>query len=747
MSSDKQPLSLSTLLILALTAVVPLAVATGFSNFERARQLVLVGFAALALLSWGVGLIRHGRAEMASPGTMALGGAFGLFVVGSLAWSGLPLFGAISVLTWVGLGVVFLVLAVPVGRAPEFLDWTTAVATGAIGAGGLGLYEFFGGGGLTPVWDPAGMTGGFDSMAFATAFYLLAVPLLIASVGLARGLRRWFMALALLMAILHLGLVVDIAALGALGLVMAAVGAVIHVAAGADAEAGVPIRLTAIAAVLTVAVVCSGLFLFDRPEEQNGAVDLPRISQTGDFRFEDPSGVGSNWWYFASDRTESPVDQRFRPYLNSVARGLWEKEPILGHGAGGWWLMQTDVIDDSDPVVNSMFNRYPAFKSPHSDYARLSVEQGALGLLLFLLFAAGILTAIVGGARRGGLDDEEDRIRTWALATTVITGLVLMAFLPVLELVSSGVLWFGAAAIAVACAGQSGGDSRWLAGHSFGKKSALLRYGTALVATALAVGMVIPAAQHGQSALDRGYADHLMLGSEFRDAISLYEKAHQRYPAHPEVLYNIALAHYMTGSTMEGVGVLDEAIELRPHDARFRTHAAMMAIREHRTESALEHGREAVRTGPNYMQAYDSYAAALQRRGRFTDSAALFKAALDRNPPVEIRGTMRVHYAHILGEQIDRPAEAMEQYELAMKELPHGTERTLLADRIEELERRLERERLEAEGKPIPPELHPDFDGPDAHHHHDHGFDQYLDLGDDDDSDHDHDHDHDHHHH
>ena len=721
MKGRNETLSLSTLLVFAAVAVVPVAVATGFSNFERARHLALVGFAAMALLSWGVGLVRRKKVTVASPGTVAIGGAFGLVVIASMAWSGWALFGVLSVLTWVSLGVVFLVLVAPVGRSPRFLEWTTAVAAGAMGSGGIGLYEFFGGGAVTPFWDPAGVAGGFDSMAFATAYYVLAVPLLIGSLGLAKGLRRWFMALALLLAVLHLGLVVDAVSLVVWMGVMGAVALGVHTVRGE--QTGTPLRLTMVASLLAVAVTIAGFVLFERPEEPTVAVDLPRVSSTSAFEEEMAQSSVIRWWYFAADRTESALDQRYRPYLNSVARGLWEEEPLLGHGAGGWWLMQTHVIDDGDPHIRKMFERYPAFRSPHSAYARVLVEQGALGLILFLLFLAGIMTAVVGGARDADPVGEEHQIITWALASTVLVGVALMAFVPVLELGSSGVLWFGTAALAVAYAARRNDRRTWLAVREVGADNLFVRFGTALLAISVAIAMVYPAALHGQSALERGEADHLMLQSRFSEAVPLYMQAHERYPAHPEVLFNVAMAHHLGGNTLQGSDAIEEAIEMRPYDARFLSHAGHVALREHHISTALKLGQQAVRVGPNYLKGYEVYASALQRRGRYSDSAVLFESLLDREVPTLQRGTLRTRYAILLAEQLKEDEKALEQFEMVLSELPAGAERELIGDRIEELERRIKRKELEEQGKPIPPELHPDLDVDVHRHDHHHGDD------------------------
>ncbi len=744
MTGKKTSLSLSTLLVLALTAVVPLAVATGFSNFERPRQLVLALMAALALASWGVDVVRGKGPQIASVGTLALGGAFFAVVIASLTWSNLWEFGALSVVSWTALAVVFLVLVAPVGRRATFLDWTTAVGAGAIGAGGMGLYEFFTSTSIHPVWDVAGVTGGFDAMAFAAAYYVLVVPLLAAAVSLSSGARRWFMALALLVAMVHLGLVIDPLMLGTLVGAMA-IAALLVALVGKSPQLGRRAALTAVGSALIVAVALAGYLGFDRPETENVAIDLPRVTMSPESLEEMARQQRPTWWFFRADRMEAPVDYRYRSYLNSVTRGLWDKEPVIGHGAGGWALMQTDVVDDSDPVVNQIFDRYPSFASPHSDYARISVEQGGLGLILFLLWLAGILTALVRGVRarsESATEDEEFSIVTWALATAVISGMAMMAFVPVLELISSAVIWMGAAALAVGYAATHSRDSQWLNTYDAAGSSMAVRAPVALLAFCIAVALVVPSAQHGQAAMERAHADNLMMEGRFNKAIPLYTAAHEAYPAHGEVLYNAAIAYYMMGQSEQAWELMHEALEMRPYDALLLTHSARLAIRTGRVDTAKEKSREAVRTAPNYVEAYGVYGAALQRRARYLSAAELFAAYLDRNPPIDQRGPMRINYATILSKQLDMPKEALEQYEIALDELPAGPERMLIHDRIEAVEAQIERERLEAAGKPVPPGLRPEA----FEHHHDHGHGHGLDhgFGPEIDIGHDHDHDHEH---
>lgn len=719
MKQQEMKLSLSTLLVLAMTAVVPLSVATGFSNFERPRQLVLVVLAAAALIAWAVGLVRGRKVSVSSPGTVALGGAFVTTVVASLGWSGLLEFGALSVVVWVSLAAVFLILVAPVGRAPKFLDWVTAVGAGTIGTGGMGLYELFGGQGLVPVWEPAGVAGGFDSMAFATAYYMVAVVLLIGAVALSRGARRWFVAAALLVGSLHLGLVIEPVALGVLLAAMVVVAAGMWLA-GAIEWSTTTARVAGLSA-LVAAVVVGGWMMFDRPDNPRAADDLPRLSSSSDFDDEIAQRPRSSWWYFAADRMESYPDHRFRSYLNNVTRGLWEQQPVIGHGAGGWWLSQTDVVDVSDPEIDAMFERYPAFKSPHSDYSRIAVEQGALGLLLFVLWMLGVVTAIAGGVRRIDAEDgDEDGVVMWSLATAFVVGAAAMAFVPFLELASSAVVWVGAAALAVATAAQRQGTDGWLTVVTPAEGKPLVRYAVAALAVVVAVAMVVPAALNAKASLERGWADHLMLRANHVEAISLYESAHETYPAHADVLYNIAVAHRMLGEPKQGREAVEQAIDMRPYDARFHVYLGELEMKEDRGRLAVEHGVEAVRTGPRYLKAYQLYTAALQRRAQFTRTVEVFEELLEMELPSRDRQVFQLQLAALHGTYLDDPETSLEYYKKARDVMSAGQERARVDDRIEELEKRLQREELEEKGLPVPPELQPEIEDPHDHHHHHH---------------------------
>ncbi len=718
MSQRQQRLPVSTLLALVAVAVVPLAVATGFSNFERARQVVLAGLAAMSLVVWGVEVIRHRRVRVASPGTLAIGASFVAMVVGSVAWSGVWKFGTISAVMWASLGAIFLVLAAPTGkRGVGFLDWATAVGAGAIGAAGLGIYDALGGTALNPVWDPAGVAGGFDGIVFAALFYVLALPLLVAGVALSKGARRVFLGVALAGSAVHLAMVVPGVMLAMTAVVMAAMAAVV---AGrrrtVDAHR---LKVAAGAGLLALVIGAGGWMAMDRPDRESVADDLPRVVQSTDDLDEMARHSDRSFWYFDADRMEAPLDLRYRSYLQSVSRGLWSQEPLVGHGAGGWWLKQTDVIDDSDPVVRSMFERYPAFRSPHSDPARILVEQGIIGISLWVLFLLSLITVMVGGwkglkgRREASEEGELNALAWWGLSSTVVLGAALSVIYPVLELGSSAVLWVGSAAVLLSVVGAKT-DGRWSRTVE-ARPNLGVAVVVGVVAALAAALLMVPTVLNAKAGLERGHGDHLMLRGQFSQAIEAYESAHETYPAHADVLYNKSLAYRQTGRSIEGFDALDEALVMRPHDARYVTDYTRIMFLQQHIDTALVAGEEATRLGPNYLPAYEVLSATLVRRARYQKVADLQRAIMERQPPSEEYNRAKRRYAIIHGDHLGDPEKAVELLEEVIEEVPFDEERELLRNRIDAFERQIEREKLEEQGLPIPPEL--------EEHHHDHDHD------------------------
>ncbi|TXD33415.1 hypothetical protein FRC98_20680 [Lujinxingia vulgaris] len=701
--------SLSSWIVLAMSAVMPVMALTGFSNFERGRHALLVLGAALLLIMWAVGVIRRGGVKVSAVGVAGLGVAFFALSGASFLWSDVPLFGVLSASTWVALGALAWVVFAPVGRAIRFADWSMAVGLGVIGAAALGMHEWAGGDLLTPLWDSPGVAGGFDAMSFAAAYYAVALPVVCGALGLKASGRVWrgVGIAALSLGTLHMALVarpLDVVIVAS----AAAVALLVGVVARRHGEGGGRVGLgrLALPMIVVAAGAAIGLVAFERPISPNDANDLPRVRPSMAFLDDMAADTEVRWPYFAIDRVEELYDGSYRPYLNAVTRGLYTQQPVIGHGAGGWWLRQTDVIHDGNEHVREQYAIYPAFKSPHSDFARISVEQGALGVALFALWLLGIV-ALVGGASRTGTSGEDERAVLVALTFSVVAGVLMMFRTPLLELGGSALVWTVAAAMLARSAADVSEPRAWARDVTLGQANLTSRALIAAVAALVGGAMIGPSVMNTLASLERGHADQLMLRTRFAEAIPQYQEAHRLYPAHAEVLFNQSLAHTLTGQARLGEPLIEEALELRPYDSRFLSQGTFVALALQRLDTALERGKESLRTGPNNLQGVDAYVAALQRRGRHQDAANVMEWAIKRGAPVEAAGPLHARLGQVYDNSLQRPRRAMEHYQRATKLLPEGAERMLVVNRLNELEKRLERERLIREGKPVPRHLLP----------------------------------------
>ena len=707
-----------------MSAALPVVALTGFSNFERGRQAVLVPSAALLLIVWAVGLIRRGGVQLSAVGVAGLGVAFFGVAGASFLWSDVPLYGVLSASMWVALGAMAWVVFAPVGRALRFADWSTAVGVGVIGAAALGMYEWAGGDLLTPVWDPPGVAGGFDAMSFASAYYVISLPLVCGALGLrgAGRLRRGVGIAALVLGTLHVSLVarpLDVVTV----LCAAVVALLVGIVARRRSEGGWRVGLGRLVWPTLVLVVGlgAGLVLSERPTSPNDANDLPRVRPSLAFLDDLAADTEVRWPYFAIDRVEELYDSGYRPYLNAVTRGMYAQQPVIGHGAGGWWLRQTDVIHDGNAHVREQYAIYPAFRSPHSDFARLSVEQGTLGVALFALWLLGVV-ALVGAAARSGEWEGDKRVALMALTFSVTVGVLMMFRAPVLELGGSALVWTVAAAMLARSAAVESEAGAWARDVTLGHSSLAGRALIAAVAALLGGAMIGPSVLNTLASLERGHADQLMLRTRFAEAIPEYREAHRLYPAHAEVLFNQALAHTLTGQARLGEPLIEEAIALRPYDSRVLSQGTFVALALQRLDTALKRGKEALRTGPNNLQGIDAYVATLQRRGRHQDAANVMEWAIKRGAPLEAAGPLHARLGQVYDNALKRPRRALEHYQKATRLLPEGAERMLVVNRLNELEKRLERDRLIREGKPVPRHLLPEEALEQGHDHgHNHG--------------------------
>ena len=103
-------------------------------------------------------------------------------------------------------------------------------------------------------------------------------------------------------------------------------------------------------------------------------------------------------------------------------------------------------------------------------------------------------------------------------------------------------------------------------------------------------------------------------------------------------------------------------------------------------------------------------AGSLQLVGRFDEAATVLTQAIERHPPQAMLADLHLRLGEIYEGSLDQPRKAIDHLKLAQQLLEPGFVRTQLAERIAELEKRLERDRLVREGKPIPDKLLPAAD-------------------------------------
>lgn len=711
-AKERTVFGISSWIVLFMLAFVPVVFATGFSNFERARELAMGVGGGAALLSWGLALLRRRPLSMVAGRVNVLLLAFGLFVVLSLAWTPNFLAGALSVAHWVALIAVVLVLVAPVGRPLSFLNVATAVSVGVGCSGLMGLLDLAGVGVFTPIWNPPGAAGAFDALSFATAYYVVALPIVMGGMARQAGKGRILFGVCFLLGGLHFGVAAGWLFAGIFGVVCMAVALLI----AAFQRTASLLALTPIFALigLLALMVLGGQVAFEAPAQSTDATALPRIQAAAGLDEDALHDLHVRNSVYAIDRMEAPADLDAAAYLLGVGLDLFAEQPIVGHGTGSWWSLQTRSVRGEDPYVRGMFELYPAFKSPHNGFVKIAVEYGLVGLILFALWFGGVAWITVSALTYKS-EHVAWLVDHWALMTSFVAGLIFMCFTPLLELSASSLIWVGALAMLTRTSASINDFRDWSSvwsfhGHGeeagYPKRFVLLGALTSL----LGIAIVVPVVAHSLSSLTRAYADNLMLRAHYEQAFEEYEKAFAKYPHDGTVLYNIALAKYRTSVLEVDDPVLNQALELRPNDARILHLAAIMRLKANDHMTATQLGRQAVEANPNDIGAYRVMAAAFQLRGRYEEAAAVLQEAIDRHPPMAAHAELELRLGELYEGVMDQPRKAIEHFKLAQKMMAPGFIRTQLDDRITELEKRLERERLQREGKPIPEHLMPTAD-------------------------------------
>ena len=614
-------------------------------------------------------------------------------------------------LHWVSLVSLFLFVVAPTGRPLSFSVVATAAGAGAILAGGLGMLDWAGVTALSKIWDPPGVAGAFDSREFALGYYAAVIPLLAAAAVRTSGSARVVAAAGGLLAAAHFGLTAEADFLMIWGITLVVVTLGIGLLQG---FARLPLLFGAFGALTIAGLLALGLSLAaPNPGAATDATALPWLDAGRAERSVETAEIRDD--RFSIRRIEEANGWRARNYALGVAFDLFREEPVIGHGPGGWWAMQTKYVRVDDPLIKKMFARWPAFRSPHSGLALVMVELGAIGLFLLLAWFSTILGMTITALAQKQ-EPENWLIEHWGLATALVVGGVFAVFTPALQGAPAATLLFVVAALltreSAALNGFSGLSEIWTINRE-GR-----RIDTGIFAGVLPVALgavaVVAAGWFAAAEFYRSWGDLMMLRTRHEMAVTAYEEAEDLWGGDGDVLYNHALALRRLGKSAEATDIVNKAALLRPFDVRIVNLLSGLHLAKQDYDEAVKASRRAVEIYPNYIEGRRNLAAALDLQGRASDAAKELIAILELDPPDGMKGRVHRDLGGYYEGPLSNPAKALEHYELA---LPLLTDKFLIDDvkpRVEELKKEIERTRLMREGKPIPRELMPGGDAKNA---------------------------------
>ncbi len=690
-------------IVLILLALTPPLFATGFSNFELFKELVLVGGVGLALVLWGIQALRNRAVSMMAGRVTVLMLVFGLYTLAACLWADNQLLGLWHSLHFVALAGVVLIITSPVGRPLRFYDFAVATGVGAAIAGIFGLLDLAGVGVFTVVWNPPGATGAFDAMEFAGAYYVVALPILLGAIFRFPGRSRIFFAVCFGLAGFHFALTSG----WGWGAIFAAVcvAAVLLVFAFQRAEA--VMVLTPVVVLLGVIAVFLAIAQWGlpQPEATSYATSLPYVLQPEEAvpnkatkaRVENP--------VFSADRTESVQSALARSYLLDVGTSLFSERPIIGHGAGSWWPLQTKRPHIDHPFVQGMFATYPAFRSPHDGAITLLVEYGLIGLVLFVLWLAAAFAVTLGALGR-----RTERVgwitEHWALLTAGLAGLTFMLFTPLLELAPAALTWVGAMAVLTRFSASlndfRGWSSVWAArtGEEGGPSPVT---GAAVLAILIGAGILVPTFLNTVAGYYRGRADQFMLDTLYSRAIASYRQVDDWYPAFGDVPLNIGIASSRTGELDKATDAVKRAVELRPYDVRALVLRGRVQMGTSNRVPTIRMGKRALAAFPNSVAATDLLVSAYDVNGHYNEAISQADDFLKRDPPKVVKVKLHMLAGDIYKEVLKQPAEAAKHYKQALQMVENPQRRAKLQKKISELEKAVKQQRRMREGKsPVP---------------------------------------------
>ena len=573
---------------------------------------------------------------------------------------------------------------------------------------------------FTAVWDPAGATGTFDALEFAAAYYAVALPLCAAGLSGDHKIARGLAGAGLVLGGAHLALSATSWLIPALMAAALALPAVALARRAGPTAAGLPALIGA--GLIVLAGALGPAALAPEPEPTNPATSLPWVTRIESNLYEDNVRRGQPTDpRFAIERIETVRQPEARDYLGQVTRTFLEQDlSPIGEGAGGWWLHQTRHVLPDHEFMQGRFDRYPAFRSPHNGYAKLLIEQGIVGLILWALWGLGLLVLIwrAAGAAPEAEDDPEARAQRawiWGTSAAVLSALLVMSQTALLELAAPVLVLFVSAGALARSAHEHLGQGGW--GTSWRAESSV--FGWALAAVSLGAAVLTLGAFDTTSRFFQGRADQLMFHGHFKEARADYLRAHEIFPARGELLYNHALASWRLGDTQPQmlVEILEElkrAQSMRPEDARILHLRGVLHLKRRELSKATELSRAAIRRFPTYIDAYKNAAIAQNLSMNFDGATDTLEEAIALEPPAKVRVGLHESAGQIFEGPSTNPAKALEHYQAALELASTEMLRARLRGRAVEMKKRVERERLARENKPIPPELMPTK----KHHNH-----------------------------
>lgn len=695
---NRKRLSISSWIVVLLVALIPSLFATAFSSYETFRGDVLTIGAAVALIAWMVDVVRGRRIQVSAGRITILLLAVGLYMASATIWGDHFLYGSRSVLPHLSVIALAFVMLAPAGRPVEFREFSIAMSTAILLTGAFGFLDLLGVGVFTPVWDPPGATGAFDSTENAVALYAVALPVVISAIFEFEGRLRYLTIPAFAFGGFHFAMMGAWSAAAVFG--VGCLLSTLFVIAFQHSDSSFALYPVAVLIGVVAVFFASAGPLGLQPESgPNSATSLPRLLQSKGVTSEEAE-QGLRNPVFSSGRTEVLPSKRALEYIAGVGFEHTRDRPLLGHGPGGWWHLQTKYPKADDPFVQGMFEKYAAFRSPHNAYIKFAVNYGLVGLFLFLAWLIGVF--VISLEAVGTHPESPGRLlEHWGLITLALMGAVFASFTALLEFHSVALIWFAGLGLLTRYSAKVNAYEGWSQTWVINRKSGQGRhYGLAGLALFFAVALGVGGGFSAVSDYFRGTADNFMLHTYYKRAQKTYKKALSWYPEQGDIHYNITLAQARTGPIDEESDSVKKAARLRPYDSRVLSIKARLQTQNKDHVAAASTAKKAVRVAPNNIDARKIYATALENNKNFAKSVKQFIELLEKEPPVEQQIELHQLAAEVYHMFLDELSSAEKHYKKAIDLLSQSPLRSKLKKRLEKVQKTLEKKHRRREGKP-----------------------------------------------